>query len=603
MTAAHAARPSPFHVEIPAPAPVRGVLNGALDRLLGLARLNAAYAAIPDGTSPAGFACEALRALRVEFDVADEDVARIPRKGALVVVANHPYGAVEGLILLRLLATVRPDVRVLANRLLGRIPELRPLLLDVDVFGGEGAAASNRAPLRAGIRHLRAGGVLALFPAGEVAHVRRGEGVVDPPWRGDAALFVRRGGADALPVRFEGTNGALFQAAGMVHPSLRTALLPRELLNKADRRIAVRVGAPVQNARLAEIGSDDAVTAFLRLRTDLLARRSASAAAGVRTSSDGVPVAPPEEPAALAAEIAALPPERKVAENGTLAVHVLGASEAPAVMRELGRLREITFREVGEGTGLARDLDRFDEHYRHLVLWDRAAGEVAGAYRFARTTEVLPARGATGLYTTTLFRLGPGFFERLGPAVELGRSFVAPAWQRSFSPLMLLWKAIGTVVLEQPDCRTLFGPVSISQRYAPFARHLMVEWLRLRAPATAFEPLSAPLRPVRGPAADVRRARAAAATLPDVDALSDAVADMEPALRGVPILVREYLRLSGRFASFSVDPEFGGVVDGLVVIDLTTTERRILARYMGRDGADRFLANAASRDAAPAPGA
>ncbi|MCE9637948.1 MAG: lysophospholipid acyltransferase family protein [Planctomycetes bacterium] len=590
MTTATTSAPQPFRLDLPVPRRLGPAVNAAAERMLGLGRLRALYASIPATSSADGFLESALATMRVCTDVAPDDVARIPRTGAVVAVANHPFGAVEGLVLLRLLRSVRSDVLILANRLLRAIPELDELILDVDVMGTDAtSAASNRRSILTAIRHLRAGGMLAVFPAGEVAHVRFGEGVVDSAWCSDIAAFVRLGRADALPIRFEGSNGPLFQAAGMIHPRLRTALLPRELLNKTGRVLRLHVGAPIRHARLVQLGDDPSITAYLRMRTDLLARRSVPPA-GSRRESDGVEIAPAEDSSTMAAEIAALPTDRCLAVNGTLAVYLCAAREVPVVLQEIGRLREETFREVGEGTGRTRDLDRFDPHYLHLVLWDRETRAVAGSYRLARTDLVIAAHGRSGLYTTTLFRLGDDFFNRLGPAIELGRSFIAPAWQRSFSPLMLLWKGIAAFVLQTPGCRTVFGPVSISRRYAAFSRQLMIEWLRLHASAPEFEDLARPRRPVRARRGHVRHARTASAVLADIDELSAAVADLEPSLRGVPVLLREYHRLAGRFAAFNVDPDFSDVVDGLVVIDLVKTERRTLARYMGKDGAARFAA-------------
>jgi putative hemolysin len=591
---------SPFHLHAP---PLVPWLGGAISRLLGLARLSAVYERAAEGGD---FVDEALCALGVAYATSDEERARIPRTGPLVVVANHPFGAVEGLVLLDLVRRVRADVRVLANRLLARIPEMRPLIFDVDVFGGSGAAASNRAALRSAIRWVRAGGVLAVFPAGEVAHARPFRGAVDPPWSEDVATLARRCGAAVLPVWFDGTNGPLFHAAGLVHPRLRTALLPRELLNKTGRTLALRVGAVIGADRLKRFGDDTSATAFLRARTEVLGSVRAPAVAAA--PADAVcrePIADAEDPQILAEAIAALAPDRVLAESGGLAVVLVVGEEAPVLLRAVGRAREVAFRDAGEGTGRAIDVDRFDPHYLHLVLWDRAARAVAGGYRLAPTDTVLREHGRDGLYTTTLFAPTAEFFERMGPALELGRSFVVPERQRSFAPLMLLWKAIGAYVARRPHYRTLFGPVSISARYPPFARHLMIEWLTRNASERTLEPLVSPRRPVRARGAQARRARSTCSALPLFEDLSDAVCDVEPRLRGVPTLVREYHRLSGRFAAFNVDPDFSDVVDGLVVVDLLATDRRTLARYLGRDGLGTFLAYhgaTAAERAVPAAG-
>lgn len=577
---------SPFRMEIPAPPVVRPFVNAAVEHLLGLRRLGAVYDALPRAAETPDWIDAALAELRVTWETDPGDTTRIPARGPLVVVANHPFGAVEGLVLLRLLRTVRPDVRVLANRLLARIPELRGSLVAVDVYGG--GAGANRRELREAIRWVRDGGALALFPAGEVSHLHLRDGVCDPEWNPCVAAFVRRGGADVVPVRFEGSNGPLFHAAGLLHPRLRTALLPRELVNKADRRIRLRVGAPIPNARLVQIPDDADLTSYLRTRTDILARRAAGTTPPAGPA--GAPVPPRDDSAAIRAEVARAAADRTLATHGTLRVVRVLAHEAPALLREVGRCREIAFRDAGEGTGRPRDVDRFDLHYEHLVLWDDATSAVAGGYRLAAADDVLRTHGPDGLYTTTLFRLGPEFFSRLGPAWELGRSFVLPSWQRSFAPLMLLWKAIGACVAADPARRTLFGPVSISRRYAPFARQLMIEWFRHRAPATDLAGHAAPRDPPVASGRDARAVRSAVRRLADVDDLSEAVADIEPTLRGVPVLLREYHRLSGRFAAFSRDRAFGDVVDGLVVIDLTTTAPKILSRYLGKEGAARFLA-------------
>jgi putative hemolysin len=545
-------------------------------------------------------------------------------------------------------------VRVLANHLLGRIPELRDLFFCVNPFGGRAATAANVGAVRDAIRWVEAGGALATFPAGEVAHLRwrdlcdrsawrpgrRGAGrshtapppappaVADAPWSHAIARIARRSGAAVLPVYFEGRNSTLFQFAGLVHPLLRTALLPREFLRRRGARLDVRVGSVISARRLAEIDGDTHLTEYLRGRTFLLqhtrrplpgptddaapmestapnvaplagAQASTPSCPAAPAAAPGEPIIPPVDPSVLAADVAALPPGSLLVEHDDLAVLIARAPQVRGVLREIGRLREQTFRAAGEGTGRSIDLDTFDYDYLHLFVWNRASREVVGAYRLGATDELLPAKGRQGLYTSTLFRYGRALLDRVNPALEMGRSFVRAEYQRSYAPLMLLWKGIGQYIVRNPRYRYLIGPVSISSSYQTVSRQLMVQFLKLHHAFPGGDGLARPrhpFRPCRLPGWD-----------PDVAAalrhegrgdVSDLVSDLEPDAKGIPVLLRQYLKLGAKFLSFNLDPEFSDALDGLIVVDLLRTEARVLEKYMGKDGYRSFVA---AQEPAPCP--
>ncbi len=280
------------------------------------------------------------------------------------------------------------------------------------------------------------------------------------------------------------------------------------------------------------------------------------------------PIADAIDPCDLARDVAALPPARKLCENGEFSVWIGSASELPHVLREIGRLREIAFRGAGEGTGHSRDLDRFDPHYLHLFLWNAATREVAGAYRLGPTPDILPRFGPSGLYTSTLFRFDPRLFERIGPAIELGRSFVRPEYQKQYAPLLLLWKGIGRYVASRPECAMLFGAVSISDAYRPESRDLMVRMLEHHRIADLAR-LVAPRN----------RYRAAAASVPvELDQLSKVVADLEPDGKGVPILLKQYMRSGGQVLAFNLDLAFSNALDVLMLVDLRRSSPALQAR-------------------------
>jgi putative hemolysin len=297
----------------------------------------------------------------------------------------------------------------------------------------------------------------------------------------------------------------------------------------------------------------------------------------------------------LEADLARLDASRRLVSHRALEVFAARASEIPAVLREIGRLRELAFRAAAEGTGRACDLDRYDADYWHLFVWNTGRREIAGAYRLAPTDAIAAAHDPRRLYTRSLFRFGREFLAGLGPAIELGRSFVHPDYQRDFGTLMLLWKGIGAFVARYPRYRMLFGPVSISNAYRPASRALLVSVLagpRYRSP---LAPLVKPLRPlhVGGLAAGWP-----APGLPSgIDQIDELLAEIEGDGKGLPVLLRQYLKLNARLLSFSVDPAFSDVVDGLMVVDLLDVEATVLQRYMGTDGAARFLAHHAAHPA------
>ena len=285
--------------------------------------------------------------------------------------------------------------------------------------------SANAAALRECLQWLRGGGLLLAFPAGEVAHLDfLGGAFADPPWNAPPARIAQVAGAAAVPLFFHGGNSIAFQLAGTIHPRLRTASLPRELLNKRGRAIRIRIGRPVNAATLRSFDSPREAIDYLRCRTYLLA--SAWQPARLFRPRKPAPVTAPRAADSIAAEMGNLPPQRKLCELGELAVYYGTAGELPLTVHEVGRLREIAYRQVGEGTGRSVDLDRFDRYYLHLVLWNEHTREVAGAYRLGPTPDILPYRGIGGLYTSTLFRYRKELFARIGPAVELGRSFIRP---------------------------------------------------------------------------------------------------------------------------------------------------------------------------------
>ena len=562
-----------------------------LARVTGVEELVRLRRAMPFTSTPAQFAAAALQKLAVCFQHETRELDNIPRNGRLIFIANHPFGALDGLIAIALLGAVRPDLKVFANEDLCALHELDPMLLPIEVLGKQ-RARRNAQSMRTALRWLEGEGALMMFPAGEVSHFdARARCVTDPPWSRAVAMLARKARAAVVPVHFTGENRLLFQIAGFLHPRLRTLMLPGELKRRAGSSVPVRIGAPLPYERLRTFSSDEALSAHLRVTTYLLAPRPAVAA-----SADAAepgrrvhPLAHIGAPADNTSEIARLPASRLLIESGDNAVYCAKAGEIPHLLDEIGRLRELTFRAVGEGTGRARDLDSFDEHYEHLVLWNRKREEVVGAYRVGRVDEIRKRIGLRGLYTAGLFHYRDPFFQLLGPALELGRSFVRPEAQRSFAPLLMLWKGIGEYLARNPRYLRLLGPVSISNDYRELSRQLLVEFLRSHCLDPLLAQFVRPAHPVsRGRM--VRTLAAEVAMLGHVDALAALIEDIEPDGKGVPVLLRQYLKLGGRMLSFNVDPAFNHSIDCLLMVDVRQTDPRVLRKYLPETAVARIAA-------------
>lgn len=518
----------PFHVE-----GIPGILRRPIEAAFGIPALRRLYRRVQDDQrdSRDAFETRVLRALDITASATDVDLTSIPARGPVVIAANHPHGAVDGLLLLDLVRRVRPDVRVLANRILDRIPELRESCFFVDPFEGPEAAARSRAGLRAAHLWLRRGGTLVVFPAGEVARWDNGA-VVEGAWKTTYERLARANGAEVVSARVDGRNSRLFYAAGLVHPRIRTALLGRELLNKRGRTIHVRIGAPNQ----------------------------------------------------IANEIARLDDRACLVESGPFRVFSAAADQIPAALREIGRLREIAFRAVGEGTGRAIDLDAFDRSYLHLFAWDGAKQQIVGAYRIGESDRVARDSGVHGLYTRTLFNYDERLLTRLGaPALELGRSFVRPEYQKQHNALLLLWRGIGAFVARNPQYRFLFGPVSISARYSDASHALLIEFLRQNHLDRDLANLVEAVTPAKFTAPPGQLVPAS------VDDVNRLLTRSEQDGKGMPVLLRQYLKLNARLIGVNVDRHFGDAVDALMIVDLTTVMPSILQRYLGKRESAEFL--------------
>ncbi|WP_415718481.1 lysophospholipid acyltransferase family protein [Maridesulfovibrio sp.] len=594
-----------FSLKSPFKDPFRGALFSIVEKplshLLCLPKLNSLYSRVHDKDhwverGQVDFVSKALSLLGVNVELDSQELKRIPKSGPSVVVANHPFGVVEGLILMQMLKAVRPDVKIMANFMLGLIPEMKEHLIAVDPFGRKDSHLGNISGLKEAVKWVRSGGMLAVFPAGEVASLNlKGAKVEDPVWSSTVGGIIKRTGASATPVFFHGRNSLLFQAAGMVHPSLRTVLLPRENLKKKTGPVEFAVGNTVSGERLSSFDSKQELMEYLRFRTYSLSLRFKKRKVALPAfKKKEKPISAQTARRRIITELTMLGSKSVLVENNEFAVHEVHAADCPFVLHEIGRLREKTFRHVGEGTGQAVDVDRFDNTFIHLVLWHKESKEIAGAYRIARADEQIDRFGLNGVYSHSFFRFKPEFFDRVNPALELGRSFIRRSYQKNFYSLMMLWKGIAAYLARNPRYRYLFGCVSISNDYRKISRELMADSLMRYSGRADLAEYISPARPLKFKKLKGWQKYTPGISFCDSDDLEKVVQDIEGGM-GIPVLLRHYLKIGGRLAGFNVDPDFGNALDGLIVVDLMETSERSLFKFMGKEQGREYRAYHLSR--------
>ena len=571
---------------------LRRPIASVIDKTLGLHGLNAVYESIPEHLDPQSFARCTLDRVNVDVRIDNASLDNLPSTGACIVVANHPHGMLDGLAVVDVLMRRRPDVRVMANHVLEGFTQLKPVFIGVDPIGGRDAARINFVAVRSALTWLKRGGLLMIFPGGEVSSLDLGaRAITDPPWDSGIGWLVEKSGAPVVPAFISGRNSLFFQVAGLIHPRVRTALLVREMLNHTGTVIDVRCGRVIEADTLKLLGGRTAVAPYLQTTTQLIKARNANKKPWrldrfPGPTKRGEPILAPIDATLLSTEVNALPPEQRLIHNCKLDVWYANADQIPWLLQEIGRLRELTFRQVGEGTGKSADLDLFDSYYLHLFVWDNNANAVIGGYRLGQADRILSRYGTKGLYVSSLFRLDPLLNEELGAALELGRSFVRPEHQRNYSSLMLLWKGIGAYVARHPRYRILFGPVSISNDYHPVSQQIIVRFLQ----RNSMEPLRAsrvkPRRPFRSKHDE---AQLTDLNVSDLRIISSLLSTVEDDVVGIPVLLRQYLKMNGRILGFNVDPHFNNAIDCLLWADLAGIEVPLLRKYMGAEGAERFL--------------
>ena len=528
------------------------------------------------------FVDKILETIGVSIDFDEDDLKNIPKTGGFIAIANHPYGGIEGLALVKLLCTVRPEAKVMVNFILKKIPNLSEFFVAVNPFENV-QHSSSISGLKATFDLLQSGTPIGIFPAGEVSTFSLDkQEITDRLWHPVVGKLIARAKVPVVPIYFHGNNGVLFNILSFIHPTLRTAKLPSEFLNKQGLKIKVRIGKPINIQDISYRNNTNKLLDFLRARTYALGtgldeeRKLFNPINLFKIKKKPEPVIEETDRNKLVEEVTQLESFRVWSEKN-YEVYITPTVNIPNILREIGRLREITFREVGEGTNKKIDLDNYDIYYNHLFIWDKDLQNIVGAYRIGKGDEILDTMGRRGFYLSELFKIKEPFYPILRKGIELGRSWIRKEYQQKPLPLFLLWKGILKYLLDNPQYRYMFGPVSISNNFSKFSKSLIVDYITKNHFDYELAHFIKPKNKFKADlsAIDKDLLVETSDSLKDLDSL---ISDIENTHIKIPVLLRQYMNLNAKIICFNIDPKFSDCLDGFLLVDTQNIPAEMLER-------------------------
>jgi putative hemolysin len=531
------------------------------------------------------FADHLLENMKIHIEVSPEQLDNIPKEGGFMVVSNHPFGGIEGVMLLSAIAKVRPDFKLMANFILSHIPNLKECFFSVNPFEKNPEWKSSVGGIKGAIQHVADGHGLGIFPAGEVSRYHDHDFPEDLPWSNSIARIIKSAGVPVIPVFWEGRNSRLFYAVDKIHPMMGTARLTRELINKHDSNIILQIGKPILPAEVATYEKPADLAAYLRSRSYALEANIKEAQPNT-VNEKWAPVEQPRDRQLLIQELEAIRGKGFLFSAANYDCFLADYQDIPNLMHELGRLREEAFRFIGEGTGKSLDTDEFDPHYKHLILWDNKKQQVVGAYRLGLGNEIVNSKGIKGFYVSTLFKFDPSFEETLKKTIELGRSFVSVEYQREVLPLVLLLRGLAVVVIKNPEIEHFIGPVSISSWYPKFYQSMIVHYVTRKHPVNPeLAHVAQPTTPFHPDFLKVDAEVLMKENMESVDKFDKFMFRLSNGEYRLPTLFKKYLKLNAKFLCFNVDPDFNDTLDALLFLTFTDfPENEVMPLF--RDGTE-----------------
>ncbi len=517
-----------------------------------------------------------LNEFQIKFEIPEEDFKRLPKGGAYITISNHPLGGIDGALLLKLMLEKEPNFKIIANFLLHRIEPMKQYIMPVNPFEDHKKAKSSVIGIKETLRHLSDGNPLGIFPAGEVSTYKDGELIVDKAWEQGAIKVIRKAQVPVVPIYFHAKNSRLFYFLSKINPILRTAKLPSEVFSQKNRIIKVRIGKPISVVEQNEYKTIEEYSEFLRRKTYMLSNSfnekskmlsPQNLALNLKTPKAPKEIVFPANLEKMIAEVEQLKAtDCRFFQSKNYEVFFTKASNIPTILHEIGRLREITFREVGEGTNESIDTDKYDQYYHHMFLWDDNTKRVAGAYRMGLGSEIYPKYGMEGFYLNDLFRFDSELHDMMKHSIEMGRAFIVKDYQQKPMPLFLLWRGIIHTTLRYPEHKFLLGGVSISNQFTDFSKSLMIEFMK----SNYYDPYIAqyikPKKEFKVKLKDADKDFIFDEAEADLNKFDKIIDELEPGNLRLPVLIKKYLKQNARLVAFNVDPLFNNAIDGLMYI-------------------------------------
>lgn len=563
---------------------LKNPMAGAVMSLTQINKVNALYDKLKDKEGK-DFFDSFVRERNLQYIVFEEDLAKIPKTGPFILVANHPLGAIDGILMTKILSEVRPDFKVMGNFLLEKIKPMEPYVIAVNPFEGRKEAYSSSSGMRETLRHLQEGGCVGIFPAGEVSNKNnKYSEILDKEWEKPALKLIKKAKVPVIPMYFHAKNSRLFYQVAKLHPNLQTLMLPSEMMNDRDKPIRIRIGRPIPTKIMDETESIEELGEFLKRKVYMMKsyyekRKSLMQIFNLPNLSLKFPSLKTEN--VIQNIIEETPVEDLMQDidklrgtdkmffaNGNYEVYFTSYEEIPNIIREIGRQRELTFRAVGEGSNLPFDLDEYDKHYHHLFLWDNGAKKLAGAYRMGMGKDIMKKFGISGFYTSSLFEFDQEIHPFFRKVIEMGRAYIYDEYQQKPLPLFLLWRGIVHVCLRNPDHKFLMGGVSISNKFSEFSKSLMIEFMRSNYYDSAVAQYIHPKNEFKVQLRERDKAVFLTEMESDLNKLDKIIDDLEPELR-LPVLIKKYIKQNAKVIAFNVDPNFNDAIDGLMYIRIS----------------------------------
>lgn len=554
--------------------------------------LNKAYTELHD-KDPIVIINALLDQLELKYEIPEEDLKNIPVTGAFITVSNHPYRGIDSMLLYKIMSLKRNDFKIMASFLLQKIEPLKDIIIPVNTYETSKNIKSSFAGIKEGLKHVNEGHCIGIFPTGEASkHIEVSQVILDKAWQNAALKFIRNSRVPVIPVYFHGTNSRLYHILGKIYPLIRSTKLPSELLQKRNKTVQIRIGSPITVKEQSKFSDLAQYGRYLRART-----YSLGSSLEVRKFFNNrlnknllkaEPLSAPAAPEILKAEFNCIRQEFELFSTKNYSVVCVPTAKIPHIFNEIGRLRELTFRQVGEGTNKSTDIDEYDYYFNHLFIWDTDANRIVGAYRIGKGKDIIEIYGIKGFYIDSLFRIKANFSPFLSQSLELGRSFITEDYQKKAMPLFLLWKGIMVFLLRHKEYRYLIGPVSISNDFSKFSKSLIVEFIRKYF---IDEELASYFTPRKDFIIKTDKATDRDIFIDtserDINKIEKIIMDIEPGYR-LPVLLKKYLEINGRIIGFNIDPKFNYCLDGLLVLDLFNTPREFI-REMSKELNDPLI--------------